>query len=52
MPKIFATVFGLTTEDDLNTIKSDVNFFTKRLIKNLKTIPQVVNNNITYTMAL
>jgi len=35
MPKIFATVFGLEPEDDLNTIKNNPQFFTERLIKNL-----------------
>lgn len=36
MPKIFATVFGLDVDDDLNSIKENPNFFTERLLKNLK----------------
>lgn len=36
LPKIFATVFGLTEEDNLNEIKKDPKFFLKRLLQNLK----------------
>jgi hypothetical protein len=41
MPKIFATIFGLETSDDLNIIKGDKDFFVKRLIESIK--PKVSN---------
>ena len=46
LPKIFATVFGLNTEDDLESIKRNPNFFLERLFDNLKP----THNN--YTLAL
>ena len=56
MPKIFATVFGLKEGDNVSDIKSNPDFFTKRLIENLNTIPQTINidgnSNLTYTIAL
>ena len=52
MPKIFATVFGLTTEDNVDEIVKDKDFFLNRLISHLNTIPRRVNGNLTYTLAL
>ena len=46
LPKIFATIFGLNTEDDLESIKRNPNFFLERLFDNLKP----THNN--YTLAL
>ena len=34
MPKIYASTFGLTVNDDLNSIKNDEAFFLKRMLKN------------------
>lgn len=48
MPKIFKNVFGLDTYDDLNEIKNDPEFFTKRLLE--KTKVQVPNSR--YSLAL
>lgn len=36
MPKIFAEIFGLNEYDDLNSIKNDPEFFTKRLIDRIQ----------------
>lgn len=52
IPKIFATVFGLTTEDNVDEIVKDKDFFLNRLISHLNTIPRKVNGNLTYTLAL
>lgn len=41
MSKIFATIFGLETGDDLNAIKQDKEFFIKKLLKSIK--PKVSN---------
>lgn len=52
MPKIFATIFGLTTEDNVDEISKDKDFFLKRLISHLNTIPKTVNGNLLFTLAL
>ena len=36
MPKIFASIFGLETGDDLNVIKQDREFFVKRLLESIQ----------------
>lgn len=38
MPKIFATRFGLDTYDSVDAIKSDKNFFFKKISKNFKSL--------------
>ena len=48
MPKIFKDIFGLDTYDDLNEIKNDPEFFTKRLLEKI----QVKIPNSRYSLAL
>lgn len=48
MPKIFKNIFGLDTYDDLNEIKNDSEFFTKRLLDKCKV--QIPNSR--YSLAL
>jgi len=36
MPKIFAEIFGLDEYDDLESIKQDPDFFTKKLIDRIQ----------------
>jgi hypothetical protein len=52
MPKIFATIFGLTSEDNVDEISKDKDFFLKRLISHLNTIPKRTNGNLLFTLAL